>query len=300
MSELTLSHTIADGTLLAGTEPGDGAVEVVKPLGWRWGSGIGSWYVPRSRDHAPRRDLIERTAAALRGAGFVVDVEIDATPGDQRALDEQRAERALARAERLTAKAEAERARADQHHEAAQQIAGGIPLGQPILVGHHSESRHRRDIARMRSHDQKAADSAARAAELARAAAAAKASAQPVAKDTLGNRIEQLRAQLRRDEPTLARLEEQGHDKAALALRDQVELTRAKLAAAEQEWADRVGEGDIVDYGPKTVKPGDAVKISGIWRRVVKANPKSVAVETGYSWTDRVPWHKVTGHRPAA
>lgn len=30
-------------------------------------------------------------------------------------------------------------------------IADGIPLGQPILVGHHSERHHRRDIARMDS-----------------------------------------------------------------------------------------------------------------------------------------------------
>jgi hypothetical protein len=30
-------------------------------------------------------------------------------------------------------------------------LAGMIPMGQPILVGHHSEKRHRRDLARMHS-----------------------------------------------------------------------------------------------------------------------------------------------------
>jgi hypothetical protein len=33
--------------------------------------------------------------------------------------------------------------------ERARKIADGIPLGQPILVGHHSEKRHRRDLARI-------------------------------------------------------------------------------------------------------------------------------------------------------
>ncbi|WP_132290495.1 DUF3560 domain-containing protein [Kribbella sp. VKM Ac-2568] len=32
---------------------------------------------------------------------------------------------------------------------ARRQISDHIPLGQPILVGHHSERRHRRDIERM-------------------------------------------------------------------------------------------------------------------------------------------------------
>ncbi len=34
---------------------------------------------------------------------------------------------------------------------AAHRIADGIPMGQPILIGHHSEKHHRRDIARIDS-----------------------------------------------------------------------------------------------------------------------------------------------------
>lgn len=40
-------------------------------------------------------------------------------------------------------------AAAEKHFEAADAIANYIPLGQPILVGHHSEKRHRKDIERM-------------------------------------------------------------------------------------------------------------------------------------------------------
>jgi len=37
---------------------------------------------------------------------------------------------------------------ANAAHDRSNAAVAGIPLGQPILVGHHSEGRHRRDIAR--------------------------------------------------------------------------------------------------------------------------------------------------------
>ena len=37
-----------------------------------------------------------------------------------------------------------------ERHEIADRISSAIPLGQPILVGHHSEKRHRRDLERIR------------------------------------------------------------------------------------------------------------------------------------------------------
>lgn len=49
-------------------------------------------------------------------------------------------------AERLAAKNESE---STASYEAAKNIGSFIPMGQPILVGHHSEKRHRRDIERI-------------------------------------------------------------------------------------------------------------------------------------------------------
>lgn len=54
-----------------------------------------------------------------------------------------RRERMAARAERLRAYAAAEFRKADLREEVS-----GIPMGQPILVGHHSEKRHRRALRR--------------------------------------------------------------------------------------------------------------------------------------------------------
>ena len=36
------------------------------------------------------------------------------------------------------------------------------------------------------------------------------------------------------------------------------------------------------------------------WRRVAKVNAKTVSVETGYSWVDRIPFDKITEFRKAA
>jgi hypothetical protein len=57
-------------------------------------------------------------------------------------------ERREARAERLRGWADKRAERAVAASDRVQSLAG-VMNGQPILVGHHSESRHRRDIARM-------------------------------------------------------------------------------------------------------------------------------------------------------
>lgn len=57
-------------------------------------------------------------------------------------------ERRRARAERYRELAEKARAKSDSAFNGQRQILGHIPFGQPILVGHHSEHRHRRDLER--------------------------------------------------------------------------------------------------------------------------------------------------------
>jgi len=66
--------------------------------------------------------------------------------GDEDSTLMQRAEE---RAERFEGYSERRGREAEAAHAAVSRIADGIPLGQPILVGHHSERRHRNDIERM-------------------------------------------------------------------------------------------------------------------------------------------------------
>lgn len=58
-------------------------------------------------------------------------------------------DRRLARAEQLRGQAGRNEVKADAALARADGIGSLIPMGQPILVGHHSERRHRRDLARI-------------------------------------------------------------------------------------------------------------------------------------------------------
>lgn len=58
-------------------------------------------------------------------------------------------ERKTRKAERLHEWADKREAKSNESYEQFKKIADFIPAGQPILVGHHSEKRHRADLARM-------------------------------------------------------------------------------------------------------------------------------------------------------
>lgn len=294
---LTIEHTEAEGTLLHGTSRGDGSAEVVKRLGWRWGRSIGMWFVPRSRDAAPKRPLIEQTADQLRAAGFEVEVSIDTTTGDREQAEKRRAERSQARVGRLEDRAAREQAKADQRYAASRKIADGIPFGQPILLGHHSQARAERDARKIRSHMDASLEHQARADQAAAAAASAAATTghrhNPV---TVANRIERLGADIRRMERSLAQSVAAGHPRQDLE--DQLAIDRADLEHWMQVRADQLATGQATNYSRENVAVGDLVKIGGSWHTVARCNAKTVAVQTGYSWTNKAPWYKVQDHRP--
>ncbi len=84
---------------------------------------------------------------------------------DYEARQEAKRERLLAGADRASKEADSQWKRMDN-------IASVIPLGQPILVGHHSERRHRRDLKTMDNAMRKSVEANKRAAEFERRAAA--------------------------------------------------------------------------------------------------------------------------------
>ena len=83
-------------------------------------------------------------------------------------------------------------------HFAARERLGMIPLGQPILVGHHSEKRHRKDLTRIDEHFAKAKEHHDKAEYFRRRAAAAESnvvifSDDPDATEKLVDKIERLK-----------------------------------------------------------------------------------------------------------
>jgi hypothetical protein len=65
---------------------------------------------------------------------------------------ESRKQRRISRMRMLAKKA---MERSDLYENSRKSISDFIPLGQPILIGHHSERRHRRDIERMHRYTEK-------------------------------------------------------------------------------------------------------------------------------------------------
>ena len=76
-------------------------------------------------------------------------------------------ERRERKAEQLEMWADAREARAEVAFNRSREIADRIPFGQPILIGHHSERGHRRDIARIDSAMSQAVENSRKAENMA-------------------------------------------------------------------------------------------------------------------------------------
>jgi hypothetical protein len=306
LSPLTITHTHEEGTLIEGTSRGDGTADVLKAQGWRWGRSISAWYVPHSRDRLPNLGKIQRTAAALRAAGFTVDTSISTEIRPTAEVEAGKIERQADRVDALDAKAERKTAAENAADERAAAALRRLPEGgEPIKIGHHSEGRHRNAIAKAHTAMSRSVE-ATRDAEHARGRADAArittdARYSPV---TVANRIEKLGAELRKLErsitedvydrgrgylPATAEQQARRAERAA----PYIEEKRDQIAYWEGVRAEQVATGRATGYDRTNVQKGDHVKIRGSWRRVVRVNPKTVSVETGYSWTDTAPYAEI-------
>lgn len=111
------------------------------------------------------------------------------------------------RIERYRQRAAAARIRSTGRLSAAHGIADRIPLGQPIIVGHHSERGHRADLKRIHGHYQAAYEEDSRAKYWEQRAEAAESNSAISANDP--DAIEKLREKLAAAEAHHARRVEQ-------------------------------------------------------------------------------------------
>lgn len=111
-------------------------VERLKAAGFRWAPIQKLWVCPA---WSPGRATVLESIA-----GEIEDEDVSLV------------ERATERAERFEDRGEARKAAAIATKQAADDIAGGIPFGQPILVGHHSQRRAEKDAEKIESGIKKA------------------------------------------------------------------------------------------------------------------------------------------------
>lgn len=315
---LTITHNHAEGTQIDGTRRGDGTNEILKATGWRWSRTLGSWYLPHTRDHAPKTWAIDNTARALETAGHQVATQIDDQARPTTEVEADKIARQDERADRLADKAAQVADAADGANQAAHELAGRVPFGQPILVGHHSEGRMRRHYQQVENTQRRAVELVQQADDAANAAAAAAhTTAARYNAVTVGNRIEKIEAEIRDIRRTL-----DGYTRVYFVAADGTRhgdtfppasgQHRERLTARADEladqlryWrqirADQIAAGTATNYGPDTIAKGDAVKIRGSWYPVVRVNKKTVSIPSivGGSWTDTSPYREIQDHKPA-
>ncbi|MFI7524552.1 DUF3560 domain-containing protein [Nocardia salmonicida] len=315
MSVLTITHTHAEGTALSGSTKGDGVAAVLTQSAtrWRYHGQSGRWIIRGTRDRTAPRAAIDRTADALRAAGYAVTIRIDDTPRPAAEVEADRATRSKARAAMRAEQADAAADAATAADAAVERAREKLPpLGQPVMTDHHSAAGHRRRIASYSAADT-AAVMAHRAAATA-AAVAAEAAADQGARENLGvtlRRIERLTAEC-------ARLERQ-LDGATLDLglldgrrlitpvppaegEDHKALTAALAQVVRQldYWSARVTEAEAAGalvFGPDKVRTGDYVRIGArkwLPYKVFRVNRKTVTLDKHDGASATLPYHRIT------
>ncbi|MGI5526881.1 DUF3560 domain-containing protein [Streptomyces syringium] len=320
--EITITHTRADGTLVEGSRKGDGVFELIRPHGFRFFPSLGQLGIGRSRDRQAQSWRINAAAAALRAAGWTVQIEINEDIRRSFAEAEaERAERAEDRTERYEDRAGRAASSRDAHYQRAHDIADGIPPGQPILIGHHSEGRARRDRDRMHNAMHKSVAESKRAdywADRAQAAAHYKAFRENPPR-TL-RRIEKLQAELRRVEKWQAGKSAGGFTRNIGNPETVAELKRRHEELTEeigywQQLIKKAEEDGFKVWSSADFKKGDYVRRSrGTWYEVLRVNKKSVTIphihngigkqvvhadQNHLDWTWLLPYDEVSGRKSA-
>ena len=178
-------------------------------------------------------------------------------------------------------------ARSESCYKRASTIGAMIPMGQPILINHYSEKRHRKDIERIDSNMRKSIEESKKAEYFSdKADLLGQAEAKLESRQFIGNRIDdakkeiaQLSKWLSADNPRLVQANEKlGYWQNRM---NQIE-TRMKE------------DGHIVPSS-ETIKVGDLVEYGG-WYPVVRINKKTVTVS---HWLDipkftyKIPYSRI-------
>ena len=318
---ITITHTHADGALIEGSRKGDGVWEILRGLGanWRYFPSLRQIGLGQSRDRAAQAWKIEQAVQALRAAGHEVTVTIDETQRRPFAEAEaERYERAEDRTDRYSGRAAAATAAGERMRSETDQVYGALN-GTPILVGHHSEQRHRNLLRRLEDKDRRASGEIQRGKYWeGRAEAAGHFQAGREDVPTTLRRIAKLEAEERQIQKRL-----DGTDPFMSWGRPATGEWRGRLTARMADITEELGHwrahveaakaSGVKIWSREDFAKGDFVQFLGKWYEVLRVNGKSVTIPAmindGYvvtrangrlDWTDTVPYDKVAGRKSAA
>ncbi|MGK4593967.1 DUF3560 domain-containing protein [Amycolatopsis sp. w19] len=325
LGTLTIHHDYESGTTVEGTTRNSPAHLALKAHpSWTWSRHATGWLLRSSRHRPLKPYALDEITRVLTESGYTVERDIDETMPSVEQQETDREDRMNDRVHRLIERAGRQKTKADATRAKADAVFDSIPMGQPMLVDHHSYKADRNRRERAWNNLGKSIEQGAHAVELARRAETAShhmgARNNPV---TVGNRIEELEAGRRRrqrevdGEPGwLTETDEHGqphHDGASVIPPKNARTTYgARLPPSPSRSI--TGRTSTTSSrpkarpraGPDVVAKGDWVLSSGMWMRVRRVNKKSVTVpnpvfppprsgEKENTWT--IAWHKLRGHR---
>ncbi|MGW4503685.1 DUF3560 domain-containing protein [Streptomyces sp. NPDC004436] len=324
---IQITHTRREGTLVDGTSRSDGSAKILKLREYgrtlrqpfRWSRNLDCWYLPHSRDHAAYTPSLELLAQRLRDAGLDASLTID--NADRRSFSEaeqDREERAADRADRFAGYADNAASNSQAAWKSAHAISERFEFGQPILVGHHSEGRARRDRARMDTSMRKSISEGDRAQHWADRQKAA-ASYEQLRKNpgTTLRRLDKLRADLRAVEKWQRGESAKGYTRNPAD--PELTILHEEYTEEIEHWEQVIKDAEAKGFkvwSKADFKRGDFALYRGTWYEVLRVNPKSVtirhifngtgrtvvrATDDGYDgWTSTAPYDDVSGRKSAA
>jgi hypothetical protein len=246
------------------SKPDESTRAALKMNGWRWSGYRKQWYNGRQSPSLPQTSLI-----SIQEGGYC--------------------DYSSERAERLQRRADAHSAKADAAYQRAHAAVAMIPLGQPILVGHHSERGHRRAIARSHAAmDTSVAEM--KTAERLRhdAASSARHQAYQQTPEAMQRRLDRLsadhRAMQRNDMRRARELATLGDEpsESDRAYTRRMEAIRAEIADLQQ----RIANAGGIAADRLGVEVGDLVRACGFPAIVRRVNRKTFTVE----FSERTGW----------
>lgn len=201
-------------------------------------------------------------------------------------------ERSQARADRAQERAQAQQSKSTAAYNRSNAAVAGIPMGQPILLGHHSEARHRRDLAKSSAAMNQSVAASQYAKHLEeRADGSRRQIENRQTIEYMGNRLDEAQTQLRAAEKRLKASPDNPHC--------QLDKTDAEAAIAHWTAAINAAGGML---SKEVISKGDWVYFISTWYKVIRTNKKSVTI-TGWLYETGeyiVPYHKLKSHKTAA
>lgn len=189
-------------------------------------------------------------------------------------------DRKMDRAEKFEGYSENAAARSEFAFRKVQSISSIIPPGQPILVGHHSERRHRRDLDRMDSGMRKGVEESKKSDYYADRARSISYQVDKMTSSRryINNRLKEVRKELKTlkswTEESLGKSNQEDLHRRIAQAQEKLEFWQSRFSGIESE---RQKAGQQI-ASPETIKVGDFVYYIGSWMPVIRVNKKSVTV----------------------